>query len=38
MSKKRILLSIVLILVGIIINIAVAIYQPDSEKNMKLSL
>lgn len=38
MSKKRILLSIVLILVGIIINIAVAIYQPDSEKNMKFSL
>lgn len=38
MSKKRVLLSILLIIVGIIINIAVAIYEPNIEADMKLAV
>lgn len=38
MSKKRVLLSILLIIVGIIINIAVAIYEPNIEADMKFTV
>lgn len=38
MSKKRILLSLLLIIIGVIINIAVAMYHPQTEGDVKLKV